>query len=100
MVAPWGTVPLPSGRPLPSGPILMSQRARSASEICLPSPKVSAAIAAPAQVAKARNANDAIRLREDMLCLPLAVDRPAGNHIHVPHGCPGLSSLGDHFGAG
>src|ERR1700733_5447462 len=36
MASPCWTVPLPTGRPAPSGPMLMSQVARSSGEIGLP----------------------------------------------------------------
>src|SRR3984957_10605184 len=84
MAAPWAGVPLPGGRPLPSGPTLMSQSARSASLTGLPSPGWVAAIAAPAK-ASASAPTSASCLPVDMLGLPVAVDGPAGDDVHVPH---------------
>src|SRR5437763_6965803 len=86
MTAPCANVPLPGGRPLPSGPMLMSQSARSASLIGLPSPGWSAAIAgaAPAS-ASAKGTTTARCLPVDMLGLPFGVDRPAGDDVHVSH---------------
>src|SRR4051794_21554475 len=97
MAAPWLGVPLPGGKPLPSGPMLMSQSARSASDMGLPRPAVSAAPTAPAQRPSASGARRAI-LRKDMLGLPLAVDRPAGDDVHVPHGGQGLTAFRDDLG--
>src|SRR5258705_11637453 len=84
--------------------MLMSQSARSASVTGLPNPGVSAA-AVPMPQASTK-ATAAIRgLRVDMLRLPFAVDRPAGDDVHVPHReCGhrhvdlGLAALGEHFG--
>src|SRR5579862_4823016 len=84
MAAPWAGVPLPGGRHLPSGPMLMSQSARSASLTGLPSPGWSAAIAVPAKV-RASVMTTARCLPVDMLGLPVAVDGPAGDDVHVPH---------------
>src|SRR5438067_7271853 len=83
MAPPCAAVPLPGGRPLPSGPTLMSHSARSASLIGFPRPGPSAAMAAPAKSASG-SANKK-RLRVDMLSLPFAVDRPGRDHVHVPH---------------
>src|SRR5215471_6178942 len=83
IAAPCCEVPLPGGNPLPSGPTLMSQSARSASVTGLPSPGSSAAIAPAPQSA---SANAQVKsLAVDMLDLPLLVDRPAGDDVHVPH---------------
>src|SRR5436190_3488540 len=100
MAAPWVAVPLPAGKPLPSGPMLMSQSAMSASETGLPRPGVSAALAASVQNASTSGVRRAIRLRKDMLRLPLAVDRPACTDVHVPHRGSGFTTGGNHFGPG
>src|ERR1700686_379904 len=84
MAAPWAAVPPPAGKPAPSGPMLRSHVARSASVTFWPSPGVSAANAAPALDANANSVAET-RLRVDMLGLPLAVDPPAGDGIHVSH---------------
>src|SRR5712691_7759582 len=107
MTAPCAGVPLPGGRPLPSGPMLMSQSARSASLIGLPSPGWSAAIAAAAPPsASARETTTARRLPVDMLGLPFGVDGPAGDDVHVSHRGGGhrnvdlgLAALGKHLAA-
>src|SRR5712671_2026928 len=85
IAAPWAAVPLPGGRPLPSGPMLMSQSARSASVTFWPRPGPSAAIAVAANSAKVSEAATVKPLRIGMLCLPIIVDRPARDHIHVAH---------------
>src|SRR6266478_4879278 len=104
MSAPWVGVPLPAGRPLPSGPMLMSHSARSASLTGFPSPGVSAAIAALAT--STSETASAKRLAIDMLCFPFVVDCPAGDDVHVSHReCGhrnidlGLAALGEHLGA-
>src|SRR5580700_8309224 len=84
IAAPWAGVPLPGGNPLPSGPTLMSQSARSASLTGLPSPGRSAAVAA-ADKPSTSASEMARRLPVDMLGLPIAVDGPAGDDVHVPH---------------
>src|ERR1700761_6895084 len=89
MTAPWAAVPLPAGNPLPSGGMLMSHIASSASLTGLPRPGRSAAPAAPAAARSASTSVVAIPaagdLTIDMLRLPLAVDRPAGDDVHVAH---------------
>src|SRR5690349_429895 len=85
IAAPWAAVPLPVGNPLPSGPMLMSHRARSASLTLWPRPGPSPAIAGTAISASARGTAIAQRLRIDMLGLPGRVDRPACDHVHVAH---------------
>src|SRR3954467_7624337 len=82
ITAPSADVPLPGGKPLPSGPMLMSQSARSASLIFWPSPGGSAS-AAPAQSANAKARANGLAV--DMLGLPLVVDRPARDDVHVAH---------------
>src|SRR5215475_6439439 len=85
IAAPCAAVPLPGGKPLPSGAMLMSHRARSASLTGLPSPGWSAdATTAPASTNIAGRTTCS-RLTIDMLRLPLAVDRPAGDDVHVAH---------------
>src|SRR5258707_15465048 len=105
MAAPCAGVPLPDGRPLPSGGMLMSHFARSASLTGFPSPGPAAAKAMP--VTSASGIASAKRSAIDMLCLPLVVDRPAGDDVHVPHRERGdgdvdlgLAALGEHLGAG
>src|SRR3954454_24108755 len=90
MAAPWAAVPLPGGRPLPSGPMLMSQRARSDSLIFWPRPGGSAASAVPAVNAiasgmRTRLLRTEITLHIDMFRLPVALDGPAHDVVHVPH---------------
>src|ERR1019366_4170335 len=103
---PWAGVPLPGGRPLPSGPMLMSQSARSASLTGLPSPGRSAAIAAP-PTPSTSPMTTASCLPVDMLGLPVAVDGPARDDVHVPHREGGHrnvdlggAALGEHLLAG
>src|SRR6202049_2483031 len=105
MAAPCAAVPLPGGRPLPSGPILLSHSARSALLTGFPSPGPSAASAAPAR--SASGTASANRLSVDMLDLPFAVDGPARDDVHVAHReCGhrnvdlGLAALGEHLAAG
>src|SRR5262252_1174900 len=100
--APFAAVPLPGGRPVPSGRMLMSQAAMSASEIFAPSPG-DCAIAAPDPRTSARTASD---LGVNMFHLPLAVDRPAREAVVVLVGegervrrLPGLAALGDELRA-
>src|SRR5579883_2306038 len=109
MAAPCAAVPLPGGRPLPSGPMLMSQSASSASLIGLPSPGRSAAFAAAAQ--PRQSPTDMATVKKcsavNMLDLPVVVHRPARDHIHMPHWeCRDrsvdlrLAALGEHLAAG
>src|ERR1700719_3666497 len=108
MAAPWAGVPLPGGRPLPSGPMLKSQSARSDSLTGLPSPGRSAATAGAAQSsASMRGMTTVKRLSVDMLALPVVVGGPARDDVHVPHREGGhrnvdlrLAALGEHLGAG
>src|SRR4051812_48108136 len=79
--APCAGVPPPSGSPVPSGWMLMSQAAISAGVIGLPRLGPAAA-AAPAPRASARNAARE-SLRVDMLHLPFRVDRPARRPVVV-----------------
>src|SRR5260370_85942 len=107
MAAPCAAVPLPGGRPLPSGPMLMSHRARSASVTGLPSPGRSAAtaVAAPPS-ASARGMTTARRSTVDMLDLPFVIGSPARDDVHVPHRESGhrnvdfgLAALREHLAA-
>src|SRR5712692_8542468 len=108
MAAPCDNVPLPGGRPLPSGPMLMSQSARSASLTGLPSPGRSAATAVAAPPSASMRGMTAVRrLSVDMLELPFVVGGPARDDVHVPHREGGhrnvdlgLAALGKHLGAG
>src|SRR5262252_9355724 len=100
--APCAAVPLPVGRPVPSGRMLMSHAAISASEIFAPRPG-DCADAAPQASASARTARG---LCVDMFHLPLAVDRPAREAVVVLVGegerirrFLGLAALGDELGA-
>src|SRR5215467_6030715 len=102
MGAPCAAVPLPGGRPVPSGRMLMSHAAISASEIFAPRPGdcADAAPQASVRVSSARG------LSVDMFHLPLAVDRPAreavvvlvGEREHVRR-LLGLAALRDELGA-
>src|SRR5215470_4189116 len=77
--APCAAVPLPAGRPVPSGRMLMSHAAISASEIFVPRPG-DWAKAAPQQT---KRAAAIVRSSVDMFHLPLAVDRPAREAVVV-----------------
>src|SRR6516225_11151494 len=76
---------MPGGNAAPSGPILMSHSARSASVTGLPSPGRSAAMAVAAPTASPKGMAIARVLRIDMLDLPFGIDGPARDHIHMPH---------------
>src|SRR3989442_13600830 len=82
MRAPWAEVPLPAGKPVPSGEMLMSQAAISAGSIGFPrfgpSPK-----AALEPSASARTTAELRSLGVNMGDLPLAVDRPARDAVVV-----------------
>src|SRR5580765_6925612 len=82
MRAPSAAVPLPGGRPVPSGRTLMSHPETSASLIGFPSfgPWAKAALqqrAAPITITHAE------RLSVDMLHLPTALDRPACDRVEM-----------------
>src|SRR5262245_18579194 len=79
ILAPSTAVPLPSGRPRPSGMAATSQAATSASVIGLPS-FGDCASAAPAPTAATSSAGSRT-LRVDMLDLPARVDAPAGEAV-------------------
>src|SRR4029079_2856553 len=81
MGAPCTAVPLPGGKPAPSGMAAISQAAMSASVIALPSFGVSAATAVARNV-RTRDAASKL-LRVNMLDLPAAADAPAGEAVVV-----------------
>src|SRR5258708_33607731 len=86
MAAPCANVPPPAGRPLPSGPMLKSHSASSASLTGLPSPGRSAAIAVAAPPSESTSATTtARRLPVDMLELPFVVGSPTRYDVQVPH---------------
>src|SRR5262245_43642061 len=74
-------VPLPTGRPVPSGRMAISHALMSASEIGLPSPGVSAIAAGALQASAITSRSESLRV--DMFDLPLAVDAPAGGAVVV-----------------
>src|SRR2546429_4085532 len=79
MGAPCAGVPLPGGKPLPSGRMLMSQAAMSAASIGLPG--LGPAARQPKLTAKIDRA--AVSLCVDMAYRPGAADRPAGHAVVV-----------------
>src|SRR5262245_20292902 len=86
MTAPCLAVPLPGGRPVPSGRTSMFQPWRSASAIGRPRPGVwAAAVSSPNAHAKASSESHKAKRRSciDMLDLPFAVDAPAGDAVVV-----------------
>src|SRR5258708_39966831 len=99
-------MPLPGGRLLPSGKMLMSQALMSASLTGLPRCGASAANAAAEAKASATRSAAARGLNIDMLDLPAALDRPGGEAVvllvgkaeHVRHFL-GLAAHGDEIGA-
>src|SRR5271166_5618108 len=106
MRAPWAGVPPPGGKPLPSGPMLMSQAAMLASVSGLPRPGPSAD-AAPATRQSASPTAEEILLGVNMLDLPRTVDAPAGDGVEVMvqhrpdrRNRFQLPTLGDEFGSG
>src|SRR5215468_1943055 len=108
MAVPCAAVPPPGGNPLPSGPILISQSASSASLIGLPSPGRSAAAAVTAPPRQSATDTATVkRLSVDMLDLPVVVRSPTRDHVHVAHRkCRhrsvdlGFTALGKHLAAG
>src|ERR1051325_3806441 len=80
--APLAGVPPPGGKPLPSGSMLMSQAAMSASFSGLPRPGPSAS-ARPATRQSASPRARTIALCVDMLDLPRTFDPPAGDRVEV-----------------
>src|SRR6202790_2043317 len=106
MGAPWAGVPPPGGKPLPSGSMLMSQTAMSASFSGLPRPDPSAS-AGPAIRQSASQRAGTIALCVDMLDLPRTLDPPAGDRVEVVvqhrpdrRHCLQLPTRGDEFGSG
>src|SRR6185295_9231730 len=81
MSAPCTAVPLPGGKPEPSGMAAISQAAISASVMGLPSLGVSAATAAAPSVRSSEAASKLLRV--DMLDLPGAADAPACETVVV-----------------
>src|SRR5260370_1899701 len=82
ILAPSAALPLPAGRLLPSGRMLISHSARSACVIGLPrrGPSASATLAPSASPATpAMTASLGI----DMLDLPLGLDRPTGDGVEM-----------------
>src|SRR5467141_4129990 len=79
MGAPCAGVPLPGGKPLPSGGMLMSQAAMSAVSMGLP--RLGPAARQPKLTAKIDRA--AVNLCVDMAHRPRAADRPAGHAVVV-----------------
>src|SRR5262249_10199860 len=82
VVGPWAAGPPPGGKPLPSGWMLISQAAMSASFNGLPSPGPSAR-AAPATRQSASPRARKLTLCVDMLDLPRALDSPAGDRVEM-----------------
>src|SRR5262245_37113750 len=80
MVAPCAGVPRPGGRPAPSGPMLMSQGARSAGEIGWPNCGACASAGAAPTMSAAASVN---RLSVDIARLSLVVDGPTRDGIVV-----------------
>src|SRR5467141_2834903 len=77
--APCAGVPLPGGKPVPSGRMLMSQAAMSAVSMGLP--RLGPAARQPKLTAKINRAP--VNLCVDMAYRPRAVDRPAGHAVVV-----------------
>src|ERR1700692_523131 len=80
--APCAEVPLPGGRPVPSGMTKMSQAARSEGLTGLPRLGPSAKAAAAAR-ANASETPQSESLRIDMLDSPFGIDRPTGDGVEV-----------------
>src|ERR1700738_3253699 len=104
--APSLAVPLPGGRPVPSGSTSMFQAVMSASVIGWPSPGVFArGGGAPARTSTQARAP---ALHIDMVDLPILSDAPAGDAVVVligkseraRHRLLGLPARGDELGAG
>src|SRR5258706_14264735 len=100
MRPPCAAVPLPAGRPVPSGRMLMSHGLMSASVTGWPRFGPCASAGEAASTASARN------LRVDMAHLAFRVDRPARDGIAMligktrhREGRRGLASRGDELGA-
>src|SRR5258705_9837421 len=82
-MAPCMGVPLPAGRPTPSGPMEMSQAAASDSEIGLPNFGMSAARAALLQSKSAAKSGSVLDV--DMAHRSLRIDAPARDRVDVAH---------------
>src|SRR4030095_3996501 len=82
MGAPWAGVPLPGGKPVPSGKMLMSQAAISAGSIGFPrfGPWAKAGLE-PRESARTKAVIGILRVK--MFDLPLVVDRPARGAVIV-----------------
>src|SRR5712671_7389960 len=76
-------VPLPGGSPPPSGPILMSQEARSSGKIGLPRLGLCWANTGDASAKRAAGAAAAKNLRIDIFHLAIARDGPGLDHVVV-----------------
>src|SRR5690348_9890107 len=82
MGAPWAGVPLPGGKPVPSGKMLMSQAAISAGSIGFPRFGAWAKAALePRESARTKAVIGILRI--NMFDLPLVVDRPARGAVIV-----------------
>src|SRR5438093_6909099 len=81
ILAPCSAVPLPAGKPVPSGRMPMSHALISVSAIGFPRPGGSASAAGAAKASARRR--EGIGLSIDMFDLSLAVDRPAGEAVVV-----------------
>src|SRR4026208_713623 len=86
MTAPCAAVPLPGGKPVPSGMAAISQAAISASGIALPRFGGSAAAATGPNVRTSKAASNVLRV--NMLDLPGAADAPAREAVVVLIGEP------------
>src|SRR5215475_2050838 len=82
MGAPWAGVPLPGGKPVPSGKMLISQAVISAGSIGFPRFGAWAkAVLEPKQSARIKAVIKILRI--NMFDLPLAVDRPTRGAVIV-----------------
>src|SRR5260370_37874570 len=81
--SPCLTVPLPGGSPAPSGPMLMSQEARSSAEIGLPRVGLCSANAGDASAKRAAGAAALQNLRIDIFHLAIDGHRPGLDHVVV-----------------
>src|SRR5262245_26159207 len=82
MLAPWAGMPLPGGRPVPSGKTVMFHAAMSAGVSGRPRFGVCAKAAVEIR-ASAIPATQAPSLRVHMLHLSIAIDRPTRNGVVV-----------------
>src|SRR5215470_10375198 len=81
--SPCLTLPLPGGNPAPSGPMLMSQAARSSAEIGLPRLGLCWANAGDASAKRAAGAAALKNLRIDIFHLAIAGHGPGLDHVVV-----------------